>query len=95
MISAAVAETCGAAIDVPEVVGRVAERALVLARERELQDRAAVRAVRHAAGCVGQRRVLAAAGRDEVEPRAGVGVLGEAAVLGDGADRSRPGSAAG
>ena len=40
---------------------------------------------RHA-GWPGSARVLAAAGRDEVQARAGVGVLGQAAVLGDRAD---------
>ena len=64
------------------VVGRVAEGALVVV-ERELEDRAAGGAL---AGRVGERRVVAAAGGDEVEARAGVGVLGEAAVLGDRAD---------
>ena len=89
MISAAVADDVRGGHRRAEVVGRVAEGLPELARERELEDRAAGGEVRAARGLLGEQRVLAAAGRDEVEARAGVGVHGEAAVLGDRADRQR------
>ena len=55
-----------------------------------------MRSIRQAAGLAAQeQRVLAAAGRDQIEADAGVGVLGQAAVLRDGADRDDAGQRGG
>ncbi len=79
----------------PDVVAGIAELVPVRGRrERELIDRGQA-ALGVAVGLAGHDRVVAAAGGHDVQAVAAVGVVGQAAILGGGADRDDAGGAGG